>query len=176
MSADDDMRPPRLLVAGVGNVLRQDDGFGIAVAHRLLARDDWPEGVTIVETGIGGIHLVQELMQGYDALLILDAVVRGGEPGRLYLLDVDVGDLHAMPLDEQRAFLADMHYTNPQRALMLAKGLGALPPHVYLLGCEAADHDDFALGLSEAVEAALPEAVARVEAWITQMQTAAAPS
>ena len=176
MSTDDATRPPRLLVAGVGNVLRQDDGFGIAVAHRLMARGGWPEGVTVVETGIGGIHLVQELMQGYDALLILDAVERGGAPGRLYLLDVEVGDVTAMPPDQQREFLADMHYTNPQRALMLAKALGALPPRVYMLGCEAAAHDDFALGLSEAVEAALPEAVAQVEAWITQMQTAATPS
>ncbi len=160
-----------MLIAGVGNVLRQDDGFGIALAQLLMKRDDWPNGVTLMETGIGGIHLVQELMQGYDALLILDAVVRGGTPGRLYLLDVDVGDIRALPLDEQREFLADMHYTNPQRALMLAKGLGALPPRVYLLGCEAAAHDDFAMGLSEAVQAALPAAVERVEAWVEELRT-----
>lgn len=154
-----------LLIAGVGNVLRQDDGFGIEVARRLLERDELPEGVTVVETGIGGIHLVQELMTGYDVLMLIDAVERGGQPGEIYLLEADVHDIRTLPPDEKREFLADMHYTNPDRALMLAKALDVLPPQVFVLGCEAADHGEFAMGLSEAVGDALPDAVAQIVTW-----------
>lgn len=74
----------RMLIAGVGNVLRRDDGFGVEVARRLATcwRQDsaaLPDGVNphVIEVGIGGIHLVQELMVGYDALVIVDAVERG---------------------------------------------------------------------------------------------------
>jgi len=71
-----------------------------------------------------------------------------------------------MPLHEKRAFLADMHYTNPLRALMLAKAIKVLPSEVYILGCEAAQHDDFAMGMSEQVKAALPVAASRLKQWL----------
>src|SRR5919206_4588398 len=56
----------RVLVACVGNVLRGDDGFGQAVEQRLLASGGLPPGVDLIETGIGGLGIVQQLMQGYD--------------------------------------------------------------------------------------------------------------
>ncbi|MEO7119084.1 MAG: hydrogenase maturation protease, partial [Candidatus Limnocylindrales bacterium] len=59
--------PLRLLIAGVGNVLRGDDGFGVEVARRLESAP-LPDGVRVVETGIGGIALVQELQEGWDGL------------------------------------------------------------------------------------------------------------
>ena len=62
----------RILVAGVGNVLNGDDGFGVELAWR-LAKRSLPAGVKVIETGIGGMTLVQELMLGYDAVLLLDA-------------------------------------------------------------------------------------------------------
>ena len=73
-----DVARPRILVAGIGNVLRGDDGFGPAVVQALLARGALPAGVHAVELGIGGVGLVHELMDGYDAVVIVDAVDRGG--------------------------------------------------------------------------------------------------
>src|SRR5947209_5424609 len=110
-----------VLVAGVGNVLRGDDGYGIAVAQRLAQRTNLPPTVKVVEVGIGGISLVQELMDGYDVLLILDAVDRGGAPGTIYLLEPEVPDLSHWPFEQRHDFLADMHMTTPARALILAK-------------------------------------------------------
>ena len=46
----------KALVACVGNPLRGDDGFGPAVAAMI---DDLPAGVRLVETGIGGVALLQ---------------------------------------------------------------------------------------------------------------------
>lgn len=73
--------PPRILITGVGNVLRQDDGFGIEVVHRLMEREHLPPTVRVLETGIAGIRLVQELMDGFDLLIVVDAVQRGGRAG-----------------------------------------------------------------------------------------------
>ena len=76
----------RVLVAGVGNVLRGDDGFGPAVIQRL---GELPAGVEKVETGIGGVALLQELLAGCDALVLIDAVDRGAAPGTLFELEPD---------------------------------------------------------------------------------------
>ncbi len=168
---------PRLLIVGVGNVLRGDDGFGIEAAHRLMARDDVPDGAKVIETGIGGISLVQELMDGYDALLLLDAVDRGLAPGELVLLEAEVPDIDDLSPMERQDFLADMHFANPNRALMLARALGALPPLVHILGCQSGAHDDFVWGMSESVNEAVPAAVERSLLWIAQQrQRASTPS
>ena len=153
---------PRVLVAGVGNLLRQDDGFGIAVAQRLAERGDVPPHVRVVETGIGGIGLVQELMDRYDVLLVLDAVRRDGQPGTLYLLEPEVANLDDWTADQRHTFLADLHQAEPSGALILARALGVLPPRVLVLGCEPAECDEAAIGLTEPVERAAALAVERV--------------
>lgn len=145
--------PPaaRVLVAGVGNVLRCDDGFGVVVAQRLRGRNDLPAGVRVIETGIGGMSLVQELLDRYDALVVLDAVRCAGQPGTLYVLEPEVPDIAALPEEERQDLLADMHYAEPGRALMLARALGVLPPRVVLLGCEPDQTEELAIGLSAPV-------------------------
>ena len=44
-----------------------------------------------------GIHLVQELMDGYDVLLVVDALERGGAPGTVHVLEAEVPDLADWP-------------------------------------------------------------------------------
>jgi hydrogenase maturation protease len=146
----------------VGNLLRRDDGFGIVVAQRLETRTDLPPGVRVTETGIAGVGLVQDLMDGYDAIIIVDAVSRGGEPGTLYLLEPDVPDIRAWTDEERRAFLADLHQVEPSKALGLAAALGVLPPTVCILGCEPAECDEAEIGLTPAVARAADLAVERV--------------
>ncbi len=161
---------PRVLVAGVGNVLRGDDGFGVALAQRILKSNSLHPDVRVVELGISGISLVQELLSGYDALIILDAVERGTEPGTLHVLEPQVLELQAMPEPHRRDFLADMHYSNPARALVLAKALNILPARVLIVGCQPEVCDDLRWSLSPAVEQAMGSAVreleARVQAWM----------
>ena len=151
-----------VLVAGVGNLLRADDGFGIAVVQHLARRPDLLPTVTVVEIGIGGISLVHELLSGYDVLLIVDALDRGGAPGTIYLLEPQVPDLAQWPFEQRQDFLADMHMTTPSRALILARALGVLPPTVYLLGCQPTTCDDLVIGLSAPVERAVAPCVERL--------------
>ncbi len=94
---------PRVLVAGVGNDLLGDDGFGIAVVRR-FSEDGVPEGVEVFESGIGGIRMVQELMDGYEALVIVDATDRGEEPGTVCLLEVEVPDPDGLTEEDRQGF------------------------------------------------------------------------
>jgi hydrogenase maturation protease len=145
----------KILVAGMGNLLRRDDGFGVEVARRLAEQGGLPAYVKIVEVGIGGVHLVQELLSGYDVLVIVDAVERDRAPGTVHVLEADVPDLADWPERARENFLADMHYTTPTKALILAKALGVLPPKTFIVGCQPADAADLGIGLSEPVENAV---------------------
>lgn len=142
----------------MGNELRGDDAFGVAMAKILADRDMGAE-VTVKEYGIGGIHMVQDLMTGYDALLIIDAVRRGSEAGTIHLLEPEVPTLDSMPLHIKRDYLADMHWAEPARAMVLAKALGVLPPRVLVLGCQPEDVDELTLNLTDRVTDALPRAL-----------------
>jgi hydrogenase maturation protease len=150
----------RILVAGVGNVLRGDDGFGPAVVGRLR---DLPAGAEVLETGIGGIALLQELLAGCDGLVIVDAVDRGAEPGTVFELRPEVGDA---------VHVADVHLANPDRVLAMARTMGALPERVRIVGCQPAVVDDLVQGLSPAVEHAIEHAVGAVRrivaAWLRE--------
>jgi hydrogenase maturation protease len=172
-----------VLVAGMGNVLRRDDGFGVEVARRLASDTSLPAAVRVIDVGIGGIHLVQELMAGYDALVVIDAVERGSAPGTVHLLTAEVPDLAEWSDIERGDFLADTHYTSPAKAMILAKALGTLPPRVFILGCQPADAADLGIGLSEVVERAVAQAVevlvslvANVERELAQRLAPAAPA
>lgn len=151
-------RERRVLVAAVGNVLRGDDGFGPAVAARL---DHLPQRVTVLETGIGGIALLQELMSGYDGLVLIDAVERGASPGSLFLITPEVGDAIHVP---------DVHLANPDRVLSMAKTMGVLPERVVIVGCQPAEVDELTEILSPPVERAVGAAVEKIEevlrAWV----------
>lgn len=158
----------RVLVAGMGNELRGDDGFGVAMA-RLLADRELGAEVTVREFGIAGIHLVQELLSGYDALLLIDAVQRGSAPGTVHILEPEVRSLDELSTSERLDFLADVHWADPGRALMLAKALGVLPGRVLILGCQPQELDDLSLVLSPAVESALPRAAMAIESALERL-------
>lgn len=158
---------PKILIAGVGNELRQDDAFGLLVARALLNDNHLPSNVKVHEFGIGGIHLVQELHNQYDMLVILDAVSWGGQPGEIFLRRATTDDINELPRDEKRNFLADMHYATPVRALMLAKAVNVLPQEVYILGCEALSTEEFEMGISKEVELAIPKAIEKLTHWLT---------
>jgi len=156
----------KILIAGVGNELRQDDAFGVLLAQKLQQETIFPSSVKIMEIGSAGIHLVQQLFDCYDALILLDIVKWGGSAGTIHFKEVEVKDIAQLPKDEQNEFLADMHYINPLKALMMAKALNVLPRRVIFLGCESEEHEEIGIGVSEAVQTALPLAFEKVKDWV----------
>ena len=157
----------KILIGGVGNELRQDDAFGVLLAQKLQREAFFPPSVKVLEIGSGGIHLVQQLFDRYDLLVLLDIVKWGGVAGTLHFKEIEVKDLAQLSQDEQNEFLADMHYINPLKALMMAKALKILPGKVVFLGCESVEHEEIGIGISPAVEAALPIAFQRIKDWVT---------
>ena len=145
-------RPARIVVGCVGNVMRRDDGFGPALAERL---DGLPPQVEVVETGIGGVALLQELLAGCDGLVVVDAVDRGAEPGTVFVITPEV------PAAEEH--VPDVHLANPDRVLTMAKRMGVLPERVAIVGCQPTETNDLDTSLSPQVEAALEVAARKVE-------------
>ena len=130
----------RVLVAGIGNVFRGDDGFGVAVA-RLLAQRTLAAGVEVVDFGIRGLDPVYALLDGCDAAVLVDAVARGDPPGTLSVI---APEPDASLPDEA---LLSPHEIDPRKVLRLAAVLGCRCAPVLLVGCEAATFGDDAFGV-----------------------------
>jgi hydrogenase maturation protease len=157
------MNPPRILVAGVGNVFLGDDAFGVEVVQR-LARRDLPEGVRVVDFGIRGVDLTYALLDGYEAVVLVDAAPRGEPPGTLFVLEIPREEGAGVPVLEP-------HGMDPVKVLRLAAALGGRIGRLLLVGCEPGplDEQDVAVGLSGPVRAAVDEAVALVEALVGRL-------
>lgn len=140
----------RVLVAGIGNMFLGDDGFGPEVVRLMSA----PEHVRIVDYGIRGLHLVYELLNGYEALVLVDALPTGGEPGEIRVLEV--GREH---LEDSGGL--DAHSMNPTAVLAHLVALGGELPRTYVVGCTPKSTEE-SIGLSEPVAAALETAAVAV--------------
>lgn len=63
-------------------------------------------------------------------------------------------------------FLADMHLTNPTKAMLLARALGILPKRALIVGCIPEDCQEPVMELSVPVARAIPEALALTESTV----------
>lgn len=158
----------QVIVACFGNVLRGDDGFGIAVARHLEA-EGVPAGVRLMEIGIGGIHLVQQLFDAVDALIVVDAVDVDRPPGTVVVLDPEITDVRSLGVNERRDALADMHLANPERVFLLARGLDLLPDITLIVGCQPADAQRYGEGLSPAVQRGIGPAAKEVRRTVCEL-------
>jgi hydrogenase maturation protease len=149
-----------VLVAGIGNLFCGDDGFGPEVVRRLVASERLPELVRAVDYGIRGMHLAYDLLDGYDALVIVDAVPGPGDPGEVSVLEVGEDDLGAGDFDP--------HGMAPVAVLASLRDLGGRLPPTYVVGCRPADTAE-GIGLSESVQAAVPLAMETVRALLREL-------
>jgi hydrogenase maturation protease len=159
------MEAARILIAGIGNIFLGDDGFGCEVTER-LARREWPESVRVVDFGIRALDLVYALSEGYDAAILVDAVLRGGEPGTVYLIDPDLSDLN-----DAVATFVDAHAMDPLKVLSLVRLMGGPIRHVFIVGCEplTLGPEEGQMGLSNPVAAAVDEAVNCIESLVGEL-------
>ncbi|MBP2626333.1 MAG: hydrogenase expression/formation protein [Firmicutes bacterium] len=78
----------QITVLGVGNILMQDEGFGVRVVEELLHKYQFPENIQILDGGTLGMELLRFLI-GTDKLILVDAVSGGLPPGTLYQFNHD---------------------------------------------------------------------------------------
>lgn len=153
----------------MGNVLRGDDGFGVRVVEELAKNIPHRDDVDLYEAGIGGIGLVQELMNGYEALIVVDAVERHAEPGTVFVLTPeDQPEVDDLALHRS---MVDMHYADPSKVLQLARALNVCPPLVFIVGCQPEYLEDAIEGLRPPVERAVPQGVKQVLLLIDELRT-----
>lgn len=155
------MTRPRMLIACIGNIFLGDDGFGVEVAQHLAQRA-WPDEVRVVDFGIRGFDLAYALMDGYDVTIFVDATPRGGNPGSLYVIELDLDELEAA---DAQAMMVEPHGMNPMKVLQMARSMGAEFKRILLVGCEpeTLGPEEGFMGLSAPVQAAVDEAVTLIE-------------
>ena len=136
-------------VIGFGNRFRCDDGVGPHVAAALRA-----DGLDAREIAGDGLALANAV-RGCDTVVVVDAMRSGARPGTVEVLDVQA-------LDRARdRFPTSSHVFGAAAGLEIARRLGWLGRSLHLVGIEGQSYDH-GTGLSPAVAAAVPRAIARV--------------
>jgi hydrogenase maturation protease len=144
--------PPDVLVIGVGNTLRGDDGVGPAVIAALEARG--LPGAQLISCQGDGLQLI-ETWKHADRVMLIDAVTSGGKPGAVYRFDA-----LAQALPAELSF-SSTHAFGVVEAIELARALDHLPSHLVIYAVEG-KHFSIGARLSPEVEGALDELVERV--------------
>jgi len=73
-----------IVIAGCGNPLFADDGFGPAVIEE-MQNLSLPDNVTIIDAGLGGPHFIFTMLdpEVTKKLIIVDIADFGAEPGQI---------------------------------------------------------------------------------------------
>jgi hydrogenase maturation protease len=150
----------RKAVLGLGNLLYQDEGFGIHAIRALQDSFPLPEDVEVVDGGVLGMNLLP-LVEESSHLLVFDAVDAGQRPGTVFELDGEqIPKFATSKLSE--------HQVGFQEVLGLASFRGSLPASLHLIGVQP-EQMSSGIDLSHAVASALPEVIhrarLRLETW-----------
>jgi hydrogenase maturation protease len=135
-------KEPRILIAGLGDLLLRDDGVGIQAVREL--QKDPPAGAKIIEVGTGFVDNLH-LLEWAERILAIDAMHAGGAAGTLY--SIQVSDV------EDRSPQASRHVSNLWGALRFLPN--GKRPLLLILGVEPAIID-YGLNLSTKVQNTLP--------------------
>lgn len=136
-----------VVVIGVGNPDRGDDGVGPEVLARVEAR--LPRGARPARLAGDDPAAIMEAWQGAGRAIVVDAMVSGAAPGTVRRMEAAKAPL---PADLE---LVSTHALGAAAAIELARALGRLPASLVVYGVEG---EDFAPGaaLSRAVAEAVP--------------------
>ncbi len=141
-------RPPMLIV-GVGNILRKDDGFADAVLEILEAKE-LPPHIELFDAGTSAIDLM-DVFNGRRKLIVLDAVRGGQAPGTLYRFSPDEVENGALPMNS-------LHQVGLLETLKLGELVDCKPQETVVIGVQPAD-TGLGIGLSPEVQGAVEKAV-----------------
>ncbi len=143
----------KITIGGIGSVLLGDDGIGPCVAGMLEASYRFDDNVTVVDLGTPGLDLVAHL-SGIDALILVDAVANGAQPGTVTLYRKEEILRHG-----PSPVRMDPHSPALSESLMIADFSGQGPREVLLIGVTGEQYE----ALTSLSEAALRGIQAAVE-------------
>ena len=143
----------RILIIGIGNAYRCDDGAGLAAADELIRRR--VPGADILRACGDGTSLI-EAWQGRDRVVLIDATFSGATPGTIHRIEAS-----AEPLPVSFSHHST-HSVNLAEAVELARVLHRLPERLTVVGIEGEDFRS-GTGLSPAVRSAVDQVVQLIE-------------
>jgi hydrogenase maturation protease len=147
-------RVPRVLVAGIGNILLQDDGFGPQAVARLQAEFEVGPEAELLDLGTPALDFVDYLF-GREVLILIDALSCGGEPGEILTYD------HAQLRQHVPGMRLSAHQPCLQETLFAAETAGIELREVVLVGIVGSSFD-VGTELSDCVSSAMPQALEQV--------------
>lgn len=150
------MTHPPVVVIGIGNPMRHDDGVGPAALDRLVREPSLDESAVELVTLDGEATRLIDAWRGRRRAIVIDAGRAGCEPGSIHRLELGVDTLRGWSGGPSS------HAAGLPEAVALAEALDALPDQLVILGVEPADLS-MGEGLSPPVEAALPTLVDRIQ-------------
>ncbi len=135
-----------ILVIGIGNSFRGDDGIGPIIAEQIQKMV--PGQVDVRSHIRDGFALIQ-LWKGYDHVYIIDAVSSGRTPGRAHRFDA-----LSKPFPQHFFTHNSTHDINISETIALAQTLEMIPEKLIVYGVEG---KDFSIGaaLSDEVRKAV---------------------
>ena len=144
----------RIAVIGIGNVLTGDDAVGPTVV-KLLEAAYAPHGdVLVLDGGTPGLELTS-FFTGLEAVVLVDALRAKGTPGELRILGKE-------ELLARRPVLATGPHEPGVREALLQSAFAGVAPRVARLVGIVVGSVETGIGLTPAVRATLPRAVAAV--------------
>ncbi len=142
-----------VLVLGLGNILLQDEGVGVAVIERLETAYRLPAGVELLDGGTSGMTLLDDLRMR-DKLIVVDAVRTGQPPGTVVVLTGEqVPAFFRSKVSPHQLALSDV--------LAVLTLTGEKPFDVTVIGVEPLSLET-RLGLSDVVSASMDTLIDRV--------------
>ena len=142
----------KTLILGIGNLLLRDEGVGIH-AVRALEKEDLSPGVSLMDGGTGGLHLIGWL-QDYDRIIMIDATLDDNPPGTIRLIKPRYASDYPPLMSAHEIGLRDMI-----EAMSLMGGL----PSISLIAVSAANINETGTDLSPEIQAVLPEIIQLVK-------------
>ncbi len=146
---------PRVLILGIGNLLWADEGFGVRAVEALNCDYEFPPNVRLMDGGTQGLYLIEHVTSA-DILIVFDAVDYGLAPGSLKLVEDD----------DVPKFLGakkmSLHQTGFQEVLATAALLDKAPKHLFLIGVQPVELEDYGGSLRAEVKAQIPAAIRRL--------------
>lgn len=151
----------RILICGLGNRLKRDDGIGPFVIEELEKRA-LPANVSLVDFGTSGFKAALEIGK-YDKVIFVDATKRGKQPGEVYRMTLSKEDLgQSLSL---ASFTFSLHESDLERILATTALIDNYPQKVVVIGCEPKDLT-FGLSLTREVKKAVSRIITLVLAEI----------
>ncbi len=148
------MRDKKILIAGIGDLLRSDDGFGPRVINR-LENMDLPNYVVVKDYGTSGLDLIFDL-QEFDEVIFVDAMDFDGKIGEVKAIEVKPRRINEKEII--RSINLSLHEMDLEKIIDLANSLNILPKKTIIVGCKPKDLS-FGLKLSEEVKRAIDVAI-----------------